>query len=333
MVISSRFMRHGWRAVLMGAAVALLSTPGSAAAHEAGAPPQQAGTPPQQAGAAAHEASAPVWDETESREDIAQRRERAALLAPRFQDAIRLHSTGKALPILLGGVFGGIGAVSLAGVIVAGDIDTPRRLAWATGSASLLAGGIAAFAAPETYRIQVLGTAGLLSQGSLWLGFALDDSRTFSRTTPIALSAGYYLSGALSGLNLALSDYTPVSRLRADHALVATPAWRARLTGAQVAGIERDLLGTAPAIPNWAIYLPIALGGLAAAAPALDSELPAEQRLTGVTLGLLTSMWSFAMMDVDHPAQAYQRDLRRAGLGLAPSGPEGTAGLTVSGEL
>ncbi|WP_437781706.1 hypothetical protein [Sorangium sp. So ce1097] len=326
MVISSWFMRHARRAVPMGAAVALLSTPGSAAAQEASAPAQQASAPAQQA-------SAPAWDDSESREDIAQRRERAALLAPRFQDAIRLHSSGKALPILIGGIFGGIGAVSLAGAIVAEELDTPRRIAWATGSASLLAGGIAAFAAPETYRIQVLGTAGLLSQGSVWLGFALDDSRTLSRMTPIALSAGYYLSGALSGLNLALSDYTPVSRLRADHALVATPTWRARLTGAQVAGIERDLLGTAPAIPNWAIYLPIALGGFAAAAPVLDSELPTEQRLWGVTLGLLTSVWSLAMMDVDHPAHAYQRDLRRAGLSVAPSGPEGTAGLTVSGEF
>ncbi|KYF52026.1 hypothetical protein BE08_44830 [Sorangium cellulosum] len=322
MVISSWFMRHAPRAVLMGAAVGLLSTPGSATAHEASAAAHEAIAP-------AQEAIAPPWDESESREDIAQRRERAALLAPRFQDAIRLHSSGKALPIL----FSGIGAVTLAGPIAAEDGDTPTRIAWATGSTALLAGGIAALAAPETYRLQILGTAGLLSQGSLWLGFALHDSRTLSRMTPIALSAGYYVSGALSGLNLALSDYTPVSRLRADHALVATPAWRARLTGAQVAGIERDLLGTAPAIPNWAIYLPLALGGVAAAAPVLDSELPTEQRLTGVTLGLLTAMWSLAMMDVDHPAQAYQRDLRRAGLSLAPSGPEGTAGLTVSGKF
>ncbi|WP_433933564.1 hypothetical protein AB3662_04310 [Sorangium cellulosum] len=279
--------------------------------------------------AAAQEAIAPAWEETERPEDVAQRRERAALLATHFHDATRLHSAGKGLPIL----FSGLGGVSLAAVSLAGDLDTPLRIAWASGSATMLAGGLVGFAAPETYRRGTLATAGLLSQGSLWLGFALLDSDMLPRMTPFALSAGYYLSGALSGLNLALSSYTPVSRLRADHALVATPAWRARLSGAQVASIERDLLGTAPAIPSWAIHLPVALGGVAAALPALDSDLPDTQRFMGVTTGLLTCVWSFAMLQLDHPAQSYQQDLRRAGLILAPSGPEGAAGLTVSGEF
>ncbi|WP_437288918.1 hypothetical protein [Sorangium sp. So ce406] len=293
---------------MVGLAAACLSLPGSAAAQGA---------------------IAPAWEETERPEDIAQRRERAALLATHFHDATRLHSSGKALPIL----FGGLGAASLAAVGLSGDLDMPLRIAWASGSATMLAGGLVGFAAPEAYRRGTMATAGLLSQGSLWLGFALLDSDMLPRMTPVALSAGYYVSGALSGLNLALSDYTPVSRLRADHALVATPAWRARLSGAQVAGIERDLLGTAPAIPSWAIHLPVALGGVAAALPALDSDLPDAQRFTGVTTGLLTCVWSVAMLDVDHPAQSYLQDLRRAGLSLAPSGPEGAAGLTVSGEF
>ncbi|KYF66187.1 hypothetical protein [Sorangium cellulosum] len=308
MVWSSWFMRRARWAVMVGAAAACLSLPGRAAAQEA---------------------MAPTWEESERPEEVAERRERAALLATHFHDATRLHSSGKALPIL----FGGLGAASLAAVSLAGDLDAPLRIVWASGSATMLAGGLVGFAAPETYRRGTLATAGLLSQGSLWLGFSLLDSRTLPRMTPVVLSAGYYLSGALSGLNLVLSSYTPVSRLRADHALVATPAWRARLSGAQVAGIERDLLGTAPAIPSWAIHLPVALGGVAAALPALDPDLPESQRLMSVTTGLLTCVWSFAMLDVDHPAQSYQQDLRRAGLSLAPSGPEGAAGLTVSGEF
>ncbi|WP_437835840.1 hypothetical protein [Sorangium sp. So ce1153] len=187
---------------------------------------------------------------------------------------------------------------------------------------------------PETYRPNTLATAGMLSQGSLWLGFALLDSESIPRMTFVSLSAGSYAAGLLSGLNLALSEYTPVSRLRADHALVATPGWRARLSGAQLAGIERDLLGTEPAIPRWAIFLPVALGGVAAAAPALDPELPAEKRMTSALFGLLNSTWSLAaMFEPEHPVQAYQRDLRRAGLRLEPSGPDGTAGLTVSGKF
>ncbi|WP_438027231.1 hypothetical protein [Sorangium sp. So ce233] len=308
MVWSSWFMRRARWAVTVGAAAACLSLPGRAAAQEA---------------------IAPTREESERPEDVAQRRERAALLATHFHDATRLHSAGKGLPIL----FSGLGAASLAAVSLAGDLDAPLRIAWASGSATMLAGGLIGFAAPETYRGGTLATAGLLSQGSLWLGFALLGSGAVPRMTPVALSAGYYVSGALSGLNLALSDYTPVSRLRADHALVATPAWRARLSGAQVAGIERDLLGTAPAIPSWAIHLPIALGGVAATLPALDGDLPDAQRFLSATTGLLTCVWSFAMLQFDHPVQSYQQDLRRAGLSLAPSGPEGAAGLTVSGEF
>ncbi|MGK3990128.1 hypothetical protein WME99_44200 [Sorangium sp. So ce136] len=301
--------RHVRRALMVGAAVARLSLPGSAAAQEA---------------------LAPGSGEDQSREDAAQRRERAALLATHYHDAVRLHSMGRGLPIL----FSGLGGVSLALSLAGEGVDAPTRIAFAAGSATLLAGGLGAVAAPETYRLNTLATAGMLSQGSLWLGFALLDSEATPRMTFISLSAGNYAAGVLSGLNLALSEYTPVSRLRADHALVATPGWRARLSGAQLAGIERDLLGTEPAIPRWAIFLPVALGGVAAAAPALDPELPAEERMTSAIFGLLNATWSLAaMFEPEHPVQAYQRDLRRAGLRVAPSGPAGTAGLTVSGKF
>lgn len=313
MVWSSWSMRRVLHAALVGAAVSSLSLPGSAAAQEA---------------------IAPAWEEREAREDIAQRRERAALLAPHFTDAIRMHSSSIALPIL----FSGVGAAGLASSLAwSADApqptDTPLRIAFAASSAAILAGGLAGLAVPETYRRDTLGTAGLLSQGSLWLGFAFLEDDGLARMTPVALSAGFYVSGFLAGLNLALSDYTPVSRLRADHALVATPAWRARLSGAQIASIERDLLGTAPAIPNWAVYLPAALGGVVATVPAWDGDLPVETRVLSLASGLLNSAWSFALMAHDHPAQSYQQDLRRAGLRVAPSGPDGTAGLTVSGEF
>ncbi|WP_437965593.1 hypothetical protein WMF04_39070 [Sorangium sp. So ce260] len=316
MVWSSWSVRRVRQAVLLGAVVAGLSLPG---------------------GAAAQEAPAPAREESERGEDIAQRRERAALMATHFNDVIKLHSSGKGLPIL----FGGLGAVGLAGSVAglasSEDVSTdgPPLIALASGSATMLAGGIAALALPETYRLPTLSTAGLLSQGGLWLGIglALDEDAGLARMTPIALSAGFYVSGLLSGLNLALSEYTPVSRLRADHALVATPGSRARLSGAQISSIERDLLGTEPAIPNWAIYLPVALGTVAATIPVLDRELPTEERLFSGTLGLLNTAWLVAMMDRDHPVQSYQRDLRRAGLRVAPSGPEGTAGLTVSGKF
>ncbi|WP_437623940.1 hypothetical protein [Sorangium sp. So ce1151] len=301
--------RHVRRALMVGAAVAHLSLPGSAAAQEA---------------------RAPGSEEDQSREDVAQRRERAALLATHYHDAVRLHSMGRGLPIL----FSGLGGVSLALSLAGEGIDAPTRIAFAAGSTTMLAGGLAALAVPETYRPNTLATAGMLSQGSLWLGFALLDSEPIPRMTLVSLSAGSYATGLLSGLNLALSEYTPVSRLRADHALVATPGWRARLSGAQLASIERDLLGTEPAIPRWAVYLPAALGGVAAAAPVLDPELPAEKQMMSAFFGLLNFTWSLAaMLEPEHPVQAYQRDLRRAGLRVAPSGPDGTAGLTVSGKF
>ncbi|WP_437509352.1 hypothetical protein [Sorangium sp. So ce1099] len=289
--------------------MARLSLPGSAAAQEAGAP-----------GSA----------EDQSREDVAQRRERAALLATHYHDAVRLHSMGNGLPIL----FSGLGGVSLALSLAGEGIDAPARIAFASGSATMLAGGLAVLAAPETYRPNTLATVGMLSQGSLWLGFALLDSEPIPRMTLVSLSAGNYATGLLSGLNLALSEYTPVSRLRASHALVATPGWRARLSGAQLASVERDLLGTEPAIPRWAVFLPVTLGGVAAAAPVLDPELPAEKRMLSAIFGLLNFTWSLAaMLEPEHPVQAYQRDLRRAGLRVEPSGPDGTAGLTVSGKF
>ncbi|WP_437937548.1 hypothetical protein [Sorangium sp. So ce341] len=306
MVWSSWMIRRARKAAALGAAVAGLSLPASAAAQQA---------------------LAPGWEETELRDDIAERRERAALLATHFHDAIRLHSMGKGPPILVSG----IGGVSLA-MSPAGDLGAPPLIAFASGSATLLAGGLATLAVPETYRLNTLTATALLSQGSVWLGLAFLEDDPFARLTPVALSAGCYAAGLLSGLNLALSDYTPVSRLREDHALVATPAWRARLSGAQIASIERDLLGTAPAIPSWAIYLPVALGSVAATVPALDGDLPAEQRMWSLALGLLNATWSLAaMFEREHPAQSYERDLRRAGLRAAPSGPDGSAGLTVSG--
>ncbi|WP_437722114.1 hypothetical protein [Sorangium sp. So ce861] len=300
-------MRRVRRAVIAGAAVARLSLPGSAAAQEA---------------------RAPGWEESESREDVAQRRERAALLSPRFNDAIRMHSSTIVLPIL----FSGLGAATLAASL-SSDMVAPQQITFIAGSATMLAGGLAAFAVPETYRPGTLGAAGLLYQGSLWLGFALDEDHELARITPVALSAGFYVAGLLSGLNLALSEYTPVSRLRADYALLATPASRAGLSGAQVASIERDLLGTAPAIPSWAIYLPVALGGVVATVPAWDGDLPVEKRLLSVTSGVLNAGWSLIAMDLDPPAKSYERDLRRAGLRVAPSGPDGTAGVTVSGKF
>ncbi|MDC0677616.1 hypothetical protein [Sorangium atrum] len=308
MVWSSWSKRHARKAVLVGAAMARLSLPVSAAAQEA---------------------IAPAWDETERREDIAQRRERAALLATHLPDVIRLHSAGKGVPILVSG----IGGASLALSLTAAPAE-PRFLALTAGSATLLAGGIAALAVPEAYRRETVGAAALLSQGSVWLGLAFFTESGFGRVAPVALSSGYYLSGLLSCLNLALSGYPPVSRLRADHALVATSEWRARLSGAQIASIERDLLTTAPAIPSWAIHLPIALGGVAATVPAWDGDLPAETRMLSLTSGLLASAWSLgAMFDPEHPVQSYQRDLRRAGLQVAPSGPDSNVGLTISGKF
>lgn len=313
MVWSSWSVRHVRQAVLVGAAVASLSLPGSAAAQEA---------------------IAPGWEESETREDIAQRRERAALMAPHFVDATRMHSSGQWLPIL----FGSVGAAGLASSLAWSldaplRTDAPLRIAFAASSATILAGGLAGLAVPETYRLHTVGTAALLSQGSLWLGFAFIEDEGLARMAPVALSAGYYAAGLLSGLNLALSEYTPVSRLRADHALVATPASRARLSGAQITSIERDLLGTAPAIPSWAIYLPVALGGVVATVPAWDGDLPVQKRVLSLASGLLHCAWSFALVGSEHPAQSYQQDLRRAGLRVAPSGPDGAAGLTVSGKF
>ncbi|WP_437716198.1 hypothetical protein WMF45_07150 [Sorangium sp. So ce448] len=136
----------------------------------------------------------------------------------------------------------------------------------------------------------------------------------------------------LSGLNVALSEYTPVSRLRAGYALVATPERRARLSGAQIASIERDLLGSPPAIPHWAIRLPAALGGLVATVPALDRDLPEDTRTLSLTTCLFTTVWSLAsMFRREHPVVSYQQDLRRAGLRVAPSGPDGNLGPSVSG--
>jgi hypothetical protein len=103
------------------------------------------------------------------------------------------------------------------------------------------------------------------------------------------------------------------------------------LSGAEVARIEQDLLGTAPAIPSWGIHLPLALSGLVAAVPALDNDLPAGKRVMSAALGLLTFVWPLATFEHEHPAQAYQRHLRRASLRIAPSGPDGYLGLTALG--
>ncbi len=258
-------------------------------------------------------------------------RERATLLAAHLPDEIKLETVPPAL--LWIGAATGAGATVLLAVLP--SQDTAGKALSIAAPATYLTADVAALLAPGEYQHSIAMAGLFLGTGSLWASTGrIDPQSDIRAVTPVALSAGYYASGALQLLSLALSRPAPLSRLREDYAAIRTPAGRARSTSGSVDAIERDFARSDPAIPGWLVAAPIIAGGLVATAPAFDGNVPDSDRALDGAIGGTTALFGLLLASAPEPYSQYVDQLGRAGLRVAAA-PMSTGGaaLIVSGRF
>ncbi|HEX2874780.1 MAG TPA: hypothetical protein VHP33_26195 [Polyangiaceae bacterium] len=247
----------------------------------------------------------------------AEARERAALLAQVLPDAVRMRSL-VALPPLMIAVGGTMGALGVAG----------RWPLAVVGGAVALGGGVGFYLMPEQRNYELLSATASASSGLFYLSFPLSEPHT---RWQVPLGASYLAMSALGFVNLAYSTQPGRSRLRRDLDRVRTPAARSSLSVAELRQIERDLYDTDPFIPQWALGLPLAVGGIIASAPVFDSDVAARDKpLIGAIAGL-TLLQGVVISFVQTPAMRYRTSLENAGLHV--SWGVGPGGVSVSGSF
>lgn len=258
-------------------------------------------------------------------------RERATLLAAHLPDEIKLETVPPAL-LWLGAAIG-TGVTVLSAILP--SHDPAEKALWIAAPATYTAADVTALLVPGEYQRSVQMAGFTLGSGSLWAAMGrIDPQSGISAVTPVALSAGYYTSGALELLSLALSHPAPLARLRSDYAAIRTPAGRARSTAASVDATERDFRSSEPAIPRWLLAAPIVVGGLVATVPAFDSKLSDSDRALDGAIGGTTALFGLLLASVPEPYSQYLDDLGRTGLHVSAA-PVATGGaaLLVSGQF
>lgn len=240
----------------------------------------------------------------------AEARERAALLAQVLPDAVRMRSL-PALPPVMIAVGGTMGALGVAG-------RWPLAVA---GGVVAVGGGVGFYLMPEQRNYELLTATASASTGLFYLSFPLSEPHT---RWQVPLGASYLAMSALGFVNFAYSTQPGRSRLRRDLDRVRTPAARSSLDVAELRQIERDLYDTDPFVPQWALGLPLAVGGVIASAPVFDRDVAARDKpLIGAIAGLAVLQGVLISL-VQTPAMRYRTSLENAGLhvnwGVGPGG-------------
>jgi hypothetical protein len=247
----------------------------------------------------------------------AEARERAALLAQVLPDAVRMRSQVALPPLMIavGGTMGGLGVAGRWPLAVA-------------GGAVALGGGVGFYLMPEQRNYELLSATASASAGLFYLSFPLSEPHS---RWQVPLGASYLAMSALGFVNFGYSTQPGRSRLRRDLDRVRTPAARSSLSVAELRQIERDLYDTDPFIPQWALGLPLAVGGVIASAPVFDSDVAARDKpLIGAIAGL-TVLQGVVISFVQTPAMRYRTSLQNAGLHV--SWGVGPGGVSVSGSF
>lgn len=245
----------------------------------------------------------------------AEARERAALLAQVLPDAVRMRSLPALPPIMIavGGTMGALGVAARWPLAVA-------------GGAVALGGGVGFYLMPEQRNYELLSATAQASSGLFYLSFPLSEPHS---RWQFPLGASYLAMSALGFANFAYSTQPGRSRLRRDLDRVRTPAARSSLSVAELRQIERDLYDTDPFVPQWALGLPLAVGGIIASAPVFDRDVAARDKpLIGAIAGL-TVLQGVVISFVQTPAMRYRTSLENAGLHV--SWGVGPGGVSVSG--
>ncbi len=240
----------------------------------------------------------------------AEARERAALLAQALPHAVLGRSLVALPPILIvtGGALGALGVAA-------------RSPAWIAGGALALGGGVGFYFMSEQRNYELLAATTAASSGFLYLGFPLSEPH---QRWQIPLAVGAFASSGVGLLNFAYSTNPGRKRLLHDLERVRTPAARSSLDAAELQQIERDLYATDFFVPQWAIGLPLALGGVVAAVPLLDRDVSRRDKpLIGIIAGSAL-LQGLVISFVQTPASQYRASLQKAGLwvnwGVGPGG-------------
>jgi hypothetical protein len=255
------------------------------------------------AGAARAQQAAPG----EAREEA---RERAALLAQHLPDAVRARSLVLLPPLMIfsGGAMGAIGIAA----------RWPGAVA---GGAVALGGGVGFYFMAEQRNYELIGATAAASSGLFYLSLPLSEPHN---RWQIPIGAGNLAMSALGFINFAYSTNPGRTRLHRDLERVRTPAARSNLSVDELRQIERDLYATDFFVPQWALGLPLILGGVVASAPLFDRDVAGRDKpLIGAIAGA-TLIEGLAISFVQTPAAQYRSSLQKAGLwvdwGVGPSG-------------
>jgi hypothetical protein len=224
-----------------------------------------------------------------------------------------------------------LGASLLLGLAFETDAATSRDdEALAVGvSAIWLGGGLASIYLDDHDRGQALAATALLAglgTGSLGLAFSGEWRR---QSGEIFLSDrrhdGFLIAGVALGATaaaLAVDDLVhPIvspSRMSRDHARIATPARRERISVPELEAIERRLRRSTTPTSRWLLMSPLLVGAAVVAGRGAVEEHDGEQTLDFVLAGGLAAQGLLvALMPVRRHLKVYDR---QAHVGLGPAG-------------
>lgn len=150
------------------------------------------------------------------------------------------------------------------------------------------------------------------------LGFAVaHDPHPFPRLTAGSLTAGYFATAALEGIN-DFSTPTPFSRLRTHQKRLESGQ---ELSADERRTMHHDVLGARGPLPRWLIGAPMLIAGAVAVAPAFNERYSKDEKTFAGLFGG-TSLAAGLLYLFPSPVSRYEDDLDTLDISvaLAPGG-------------
>jgi hypothetical protein len=263
-----------------------------------------------------------------------ERRVRRTLLMEHLKEPARMASPDRYLGAIVGTVYLGLG-VGLA-VADFNEEESSRQKWLSVGIAGGLAGlAFSSYLVPDHARRPVLASLAPLSIAGLGAVFYGSDDA--SAATRFTFGSMMVTGGVMEGLVLLDAALRrPPSGLRLERHLERLRRSGASLSNQDLREIEGELALTERPIPLWVSPLVLTGGAIAAAAPALAESTSSDDRAvclvfsSGMLVGASSALVS-ALMSERGGYRGYREGLR--GMGLAPVGPRGSAGVTLVGSF
>jgi hypothetical protein len=234
--------------------------------------------------------------------------------------------------------YGGLGvsvlaAGGIAAVIVnkVGTYEPSQPFFWSEiasiGGMGLL--GASTYLVPDEARMPILTAMGA---GLLPAAYALYFYQQYAMTPTQKFSAGAIVGTGLAAASLILIDLAFGPRVSHKRLSAHLDRLKSGATPEEIRTIERDFAKTERPVPSWVLPGILAVGALTAASPAVFAKTVEDKQYALLMGSLLFTPGvvglAFSLFANRQGYEGYRSALEK--LQLAPVGPRGTAGVTLS---